>query len=163
MDVVPDEDLHDYIDSIDNAGAVKEEAIDTNNPHPQPSSSSSSSSSSSDASYDYDGNIWDDITASLDNWIERILDAEARHSKTVNFYQRVEESLTRQQQDGLLSVNELAELRYIANLWRHLLHTSSYYTAGCNFLKKDIIELLLDLYSVRQITRGVFLDSCLKL
>ena len=157
MDVVPDEDLHDFIDSIDNAGDVKEElAIDTDNPHPQPSSSS-------DAAYDYDGNIWDDITASLDNWIERILDAEARHSKTVNFYQRVEESLTRQQQDGLLSVNELAELRYIANLWRHLLHTSSYYTAGCNFLKKDIIELLLDLYSVRQITRGVFLDSCLKL
>jgi hypothetical protein len=157
MDVVPDEDLHDFIDSIDNSGAVKEElAIDTDNPHPQPSSSS-------DAAYDYDGNIWDDITASLDNWIERILDAEARHSKTVNFYQRVEESLTRQQQDGLLSVNELAELRYIANLWWHLLHTSSYYTAGCNFLKKDIIELLLDLYSVRQITRGVFLDSCLKL
>ena len=156
MDVVPNKDLHDFIDSLD-VDVVKEKlAIDTDNPHPQPSSSS-------DAAYDYDGSIWEGSITALDNWTHRILDAEARHSKTVNFYQRIEESLTRQQQDGLLSVNELAELRYIANLWQHLLDATASYSVGCNFLKGAIIGLLLDLYSVRQITRGVFLDSCLKL
>ena len=150
MDVVPDNGLYDFIDSI-GATAVKEEASDTNiNPQP---------SSSSDASDD-DDEIWE---GALDNWTQRILDTEARHSKSVNFRQRIEESLTRQQQDGFLADNDLAELRYIADLWQHLLDFSSCYTVGCDFLKRDIIALLLDFHSVRQISSSVFIDTCLKL
>ena len=160
MDVVPDKDLYDFIDSIDDGGTVKEEASDmnnNNNNNPPPSSSS-------DASDDEeDDDIWEGIASALDNWTRRILDAEARHSKSVNFYQRIEESLARQQQDGFLADSELAELRYIAGLWQHLLDATACYTVGCDFLKRDIIGLLLDLHSVRQISSSVFIDTCLKL
>ena len=155
MDVVPDKDLYDFIDSIGGDGAIQDEANDMNN-----NKSPSLDASSTD---DDDGDIWEGIVDALDNWTQRILDAEAQHSKADNFRQRIEESLTRQQQDGFLTDNELAELRYIADLWQHLLHAASCYTVGCNFLKRDIITLLLDLHSMRQIPASVFIDTCSKL
>ena len=162
MDVVPDQDLYNFLDSIDTTTTLDSDTGSINNDASSPSSPSNNISNDNADSTD-DEDIWEGIAAALDNWTQRILDAETRNSKSVNFRQRIEESLTRQQQDGFLSDNELAELRYITDLWQHLLHASSCYTVGCNFLKGDIIALLLDLHSARQISRSVFISTCLKL
>ena len=106
--------------------------------------------------------VWQDIADALNNWTQRILDTESRRATSERFRQTIEESL-REQVDGFLTAHDLADLRYIADLWTNLLNATSCYTVGCVFVKRDIIIYLLELYSLRQITSCVFIETWLKL
>ena len=106
--------------------------------------------------------VWTEIVDALNRWTQKVIDAETRHSKTANFRENIEASLRRQQLDGFLNVQDIAELRYIADLWTNLLNSISSYTIGCEFVKRDIITFLLELYKLRQITDCLFIETCLK-
>ena len=80
-----------------------------------------------------------------------------------NFRQTIKESLRRQQLDGFLTAHNIAELQSIADLWTNLLNATSCYTVGCVFVKRNIITYLVELYSLRQITNSVFIETCLQL
>ena len=147
MDVAPDTNLFDFIESLGKAEEVEE----------QEKAAAAASELKAD-----DCDVWQDIASALENWTQRILDVESRHSKSADFRQRIEESLIRQQKDGLLSYYDLDELRYVADLWKNLLDATSCYAVGCA-VKKDIITSLLDLHSLKQITSSVFVNACLKL
>ena len=101
----------------------------------------------------------------LDNWSGRILDAEILHIKSENFRCAIEASLYRQQLDGFLSTHNITELRYIADLWIRLLHSISCYTIGCQFVERNIITLVLELDTLKQLDRDSkrFIDCCLKI
>ena len=60
--------------------------------------------------------VWTDIAAAMNQWAQRILDAETRHSRTISFRENIEASLQRQQLDGFLNHNDMAELSCIADL-----------------------------------------------
>ena len=108
--------------------------------------------------------VWTDIADALNHWTQKVLDVEVRHSKTANLRENIEDSLRRQQQpDGFLNDQDIDELRYIADLWTNLLNSISSYTIGCEFVKRDIITFLLELYKLRQITDCLFIETCLKL
>ena len=108
--------------------------------------------------------VWQDIARALNNWTQRILDVESRcNNKTATFRQTIEESLRRQQLHGFLNHHDLSELRYIADLWTNLLQAASCYTIGCTFVKRDIITYLLELHSLGQINKSLFIETCLKL
>ena len=107
--------------------------------------------------------VWVTITNALDNWTQRIVDTETRQSKYTTFRQRIEESLERMHGDGLLNDYDIKELQYVADLWMQLLTTTSCYSVGCAFVKRDIITLLLELYSLKQVTSDLFIEVCLQL
>ena len=107
--------------------------------------------------------IWLDISNALESWTKRVLDAETQQSKSKQYQQVVEEALRRQQLDGLLSHHDYTELIYIASLWNNLLNTTSCFTLGCVGVKKDIISILLELYTLKQVTKHTFIEACLKL
>ena len=117
MDVVPDTNLFDFIESLGKAEEEEETA---------PAAAAAAPELKAD-----DGDVWQDIASALDNWTQRILDVESRHSKSADFRQRIEESLIRQQKDGFLSYYDLDELRYVADLWKNLLDATSCYAVGC--------------------------------
>ena len=98
-------------------------------------------------------NIWQGIADALDNWTQRVLDAESRYTTSINFHKQIEDSIPTQQLDGFLSSRDISELRYITDVWVKLL-TAMSYSIGCEFVKRDI-TFLLELYTLRQI------DSCL--
>ena len=108
-------------------------------------------------------NVCQDIADALDNWSGRILDGEILHEKSENFRCAIEASLYRQQLDGFLSTHDITELRYIADLWIRLLHSISCYTIGCQFVKRDIITLMLELCTLKQLDSKLFIDCCLKI
>ena len=110
-----------------------------------------------------ESNIWVDVADALNNWTRRILDAESQHHKSSSFRQNIEEALHRQQLDGLLNHQDITELRYVADLWTNLLNATSCYTVGCVFVKRDIITVLLELYTLKQISSSLFIESCLQL
>ena len=107
--------------------------------------------------------IWSDISNALETWTNRILDAEAQHSKSKQYQQVVEEALQRQQSDGLLSHHDYTELIDIASLWNNLLNATSTFTLGCFAVKRDIIAILLEIYTLKQVTKHMFIEACLKL
>ena len=63
--------------------------------------------------------------------------------------------------DGLLSSNEFDELTKVGKLWHELIELSYCYHTGSGSSKKRIIELLLELYSLKQITKEVFVNTCI--
>ena len=107
--------------------------------------------------------IWTDINAALDNWTKRVVDAEVQQSKSKQYQHIVEEALRRQQWDGLLTHHDYTELKQIANLWGNLLNATSCYTLGCLGVKREIIAILLDLYTLKQLSKYTFVEACLKL
>ena len=131
-----DKELFEFVESLDNNANNPEPAVD---------------------------NIWSDINTALESWTTRVLDAEAEQSKSKEYQQVVEEALRRQQRDGLLTHHDYTELVYIASLWNNLLNTTSCYTLGCIGVKRDIIAILLDLYTLKQLTNHTFVEACLKL
>ena len=108
-------------------------------------------------------NMWSDIANALNEWTQKLLDTETCYHKTENFQESIELSLRRQQIDGFINEQDMAELRYIKDLWVNLLNSISTYNNGCVFVKRDIITFLLELHKVRQITDCMFIEICLQL
>ena len=108
-------------------------------------------------------NMWSDIVNALNEWTQKLLDTETCYHKTDNFQENIEASLRRQQIDGFINEQDMAELRYVKDLWVNLLNSISTYNNGCIFVKRDIITFLLELHKVRQITDCVFIETCLQL
>ena len=107
--------------------------------------------------------IWQNIANAAYDWSRCIVDAESLHARSTDFRSGIENSIYRLQLDGLLSTHDIGELRYITDQWVELLNSLSSYLMGCVFLKKNIISLLLKLYSVKQISEEIFIETCLKL
>ena len=163
-------DLFDFIESLEREekysttfADVAAAATASNNTNIDDTISDSSSSIISNQDTET-VDVWEDIATALNNWTRRILDVESRcNNKAASFRQTIEDSLRRQQLDGFLNHHDVSELRYIADLWMNLLQATSCYTIGCTFVKRDIITYLLELYSLGQINKNLFIETCLKL
>ena len=156
MDVAADRDLFNFVDSLGEKGKEKEETDSLY-------VSTGSITSQEEVEDEVEIDVWADLESALNNWTQRVLDAESKHSRSRNLRTTIEESIHRQQLDGFLTAHDIAELRYITDVWIKLLNAVSCYGVGCEFLKRDIITLLLELYTVKQITSSLFIDTCLKL
>ena len=160
MDVVPNAELMAFLDSLDVQEETKvnhsEEVVvetDVNN----------SGAAKVEDSGERRNYVWHNIADAVNSWSCRILFAECLHTKSEDFRHAIETSLYRQQLDGFLSDHDAAELRYITYLWVQLLNSLSSYLVGCEFRKRKIITLLLELYSMKQISENLFIETCLKL
>ena len=91
------------------------------------------------------------------------MDAESLRDRTEDIRLKIENSIHRQQIDGFLSHFAAAELRYVGDLWIRLLHAIASFDIGCTFTKRDILSLLLELYTLNQLSKNVFVETCLKL
>ena len=107
--------------------------------------------------------VWSDIEEALRCWTDRILDAESRLQKTASFRESIEASLRRQELDGFLNYQDIAELKHVTNIWMGLMNCVSSYRVGCAFVKRDIITYLIELYNLRQITKSLVVETCLQL
>ena len=149
MDTVPDRDLLDFVDSL---GVDKKKPDELEDGEIPPAEETEKSV-----------DVWTYIANASNEWSHRVIDAEARHERSVNIRRTIEDSLYRQQLDGFLAPQDISELRYITDVWIKLLDAVSCYTIGCEFAKRDVITFLLELYSLKQISKTLFIEVCLKL
>ena len=106
--------------------------------------------------------IWVDITDALDHWMASLIDVETRISthKSLKSH-RINQSIDRMVGDGLISICEANDLRFVGDSWMRLLDTYSLYSAvGSQSYKREIFSTLIDLYSAKQITKELFLRIC---
>ena len=156
MDVAPLTELQDFIDSLD----VEDKILETK----------TRGEDCKDGVYVVDtevdkrqADIWQSIADAANDWSHQIVDVKSLHARSTDFRSDVENSIYRLQVDGLLSTHDVGELRYITDLWVELLNTLSSYLMGCIFLKRNIISLLMKLYSVKQISEELFIQTCVNL
>ena len=107
--------------------------------------------------------VWHDIAEALNNWTERILHVESSYNNKLAFEKQLKKSLRRQQLDGFVNHQDVSELRYITDSWANLLQATSCYTVSCIFVKRDIITYLLELHTLGQINKSLFIETCLQL
>ena len=104
-----------------------------------------------------------DIVIALDSWTEQIIDAESRIKKTLDIRKSVLDSLNRQVLDGLISEQDSIELEYICDLWINLYTSFLCTSSGAEFTDRDVLTYLLELYSLKQISKNFFIDIALEL
>ena len=155
MDVVPDPELQNFIDSL----GVKDRKVEIETVRVDENICVGDTGVEERRQDD----IWQIIADAANDWSRRIVDAECLHARSTDFRSNVESSLYRQQLDGFLSIHDVGELRYTTDLWVELLNSLSSYLVGCVFLKRNVISLLLKLYSVKQISEELFIETCLTL
>lgn len=76
---------------------------------------------------------------------------ESSLEKATNLQDAVDTALNRQQLDGLLNMSAIAEIRYVCSLWIKMLSLISSYNIGCAFVKEELIRILLEQFSLKQI------------
>ena len=107
--------------------------------------------------------VLSDIVVALESWTDRIVDAESRIKKTQDIRKDVQDSLNRQVLDGLISEQDSIELEYTCNLWINLYKTFLLKSAGVEFSDQDVLTYLLELYSLKQISKKFFINIALEL
>ena len=99
----------------------------------------------------------------LNNWLQQILFIESTFKTSKSLQLQIDEALDKLRVDGLLSSNDFEELKAIGKLWYELVELTYCYYAGSISNKKRLIEVLLELYSLKQLTREVFVNTCVQL
>ena len=104
-----------------------------------------------------------DIVIALNSWTAQIIDAESRIKKTLDIRKSVLDSLNRQVLDGLISEQDSIELEYICDLWINLYTSFLCTSSGAEFTDRDVLTYLLELYSLKQISKNFFINIALEL
>ena len=102
------------------------------------------------------------ISEALESWSQRVCNLETICKQTTDFHEKVTNSLQRQVIDGLLSQQDVKELEYAADFWQKLYVTYNCRVLGCEFSTQDLLTYLLELYSLKQISKQFFIEVTLK-
>ena len=101
------------------------------------------------------------IQDTFDNWMKKVLNDVNLHNNELN--KTINESLSRQLQEGVLNQYEYAELEYITRLWIKYKNSFNLYKLGCNGSKKEILMVLLELFELKQISKDILINTLMKL
>ena len=107
--------------------------------------------------------VLDDIVNALESWTDRIVDAEAQIKNLHGIQKLVEDSLKRQVLDGLITEQDSAELAYTCDLWVKLYKSQLCKSSGADFSDREVLGYLLELYTLKQISKRFFVDIALEL
>ena len=107
--------------------------------------------------------VLENIIDGLNSWTEKILDVEERLKKTTDLRKSVLDSLNRQVLDGLISEQDSIELEYTYDLWLNLYRSFLCKTTGADFADRDVLTYLLELYTLKQITKEFYINATLEL
>lgn len=108
--------------------------------------------------------ILDEITRACESWTQRItaLENELRRNKDVKEF--IVEGLQRQVWDGLMTSEEASELRIVIESWTRLHASYSCKQLGAEYSDREIVDILLDLFALKQISKSfvtrIVLDLC---
>ena len=107
--------------------------------------------------------VLENIIDGLNLWTEKILDVEERLKETTDLRKSVLDSLNRQVLDGFISEQDSIELEHTYDLWMNLYKSCLCKSAGADFADRDVLTYLLELYTLKQITKEFYISATLEL
>ena len=100
----------------------------------------------------------------LDVYSQHLLfDVGIRIRRVEDSYENLITDLQRKVDTGVISKQDSIEFRYIADLWLNLYKSFTCRSAGATFADRDVINYLLELYKVKQISKELFVEIALEL
>ena len=105
--------------------------------------------------------VLESIIDGLNSWMEKILDE--RLKKTKDIRESVLDSLNRQVLDGFISEQDSIELEHTYDLWLNLYNSCLRKSVGADFADRDVLTYLLELYTLKQITKEFFISATFEL
>ena len=110
---------------------------------------------------DEDQDILQTISEALENWSQHVCNLETISKRTSDFHEKAVNCLQDQMIKGLISHQDVKELEYVADLWQKLYITYNCKILGCEFSTCDVLTYLLELYSLKQISKQFFIEVVL--
>ena len=125
--------------------------------------SSSSSSSRSSRSISGVDHILEDIVQALDSWTQRILVLETDLQRNINIKRNISDCLQRHVLDGLIKQEDAKEFEYVLDLWTSLHRAYVCKQIGADFADQEVLSCLLELFSLKQISKKFVIRVALEL
>ena len=108
--------------------------------------------------------ILEKILGALDAYSQHLLfDVEIKIRRVEDSYENLIVDLQRKVDTGVISEQDSIEFGYIADLWLNLYKSFTCRSAGATFADRDVINYLIELYEVKQISKELFVEIALTL
>ena len=98
-----------------------------------------------------------------DDWLQQILYLKSNLITSKESKIRVDSILEQLLKDDMLTHSQFQELSSISNLWREMGDLLSCYQVGLIIDKRRLIEILLIMYTVKQLSKDAILDVIIQL
>ena len=99
----------------------------------------------------------------LDVYLQHLLDVGIKIRRVEDSYENLITDLQRKVNAGIISEQDSNEFEDIADLWLNLYKSFICRSAGATFADRDVINYLIELYEVKQISKELFVEIALEL
>ena len=107
--------------------------------------------------------ILEKISGALDAFSQQLLDVEIKIRRGEDSYEDFITNLQRKVDAGIISEQDSIEFEYVADLWLNLYKSFICRSTGATFADRDVINYLIELYEVKQISKDFFVQIVLEL
>ena len=108
--------------------------------------------------------ILEKISGALDAYSQHLLfDVEIKIRRVEDSYENLIIDLQRKVNAGIISEQDSNEFKDIADLWLNLYKSFICRSAGATFADRDVINYLIELYEIKQISKERFVQIVLEL
>ena len=107
--------------------------------------------------------ILEKISEALDVYSQQLLDVGIKIRRKEDSYEDLITDLQRKVNAGIISEQDSNEFEYVADLWLNLYKSFICRSAGATFADRDVINYLIELYEVKQISKERFVQIVLEL
>ena len=107
--------------------------------------------------------ILEKISKALDVYSQHLFDVGIKIRRVEDSYENLITDLQRKINAGIISEQDSNEFKDRAELWLNLYKSFICRSAGATFADRDVIEYLIELYKVKQISKDFFIQIVLEL
>ena len=107
--------------------------------------------------------ILEKISEALDVYSQHLFNIGIKIRRIENSYEDIIADLQQKVNAGIISKEDSTEFEYIADLWLNLYKSFICRSGGATFADRDVINNLIDLYEVKQISTDFFVETVLAL
>ena len=107
--------------------------------------------------------ILEDVVMAIESWFQRILKVEIKIDEINKFAESIDNQIKCQVIGGLTSTQESSELSCIVSNWKNIYRVLLCRDIGCEFQNWDILSNLLELFSLKQISKDFFIWMTLEI
>ena len=107
--------------------------------------------------------ILEKISEALDAYSKQLFHVEITIRRVEDFYENLVTDLKRKVDANIISEEDSIEFQCIADLWLNLYKSFICCSTGAIFADRDVINYLIDLHQVKQISRDFFAQTVLEL
>ena len=98
------------------------------------------------------------ISEALDVYSQHLFDVRIKIRRVEDSYENLIVDLQRKVNAGIISKEDSTEFEDIAYLWLNLYKSFICSSAGATFADRDVINYLIELYKVKQISKDFFVE-----